>query len=153
LKAILIIFVILISGCSSANKQTAYYYKGGEGADEKLELLKIKPAIYPQDVLEEGIQGHVRFKYDINERGRVVNIELVDEHPYSIFRAAALRSLKSSRYKPKVVDGKPVVVKGYMRNFKFLDQSQNVKSVEEAKRECLNGDLKQLGENDCLKLD
>jgi len=152
MRALVLILVILISACSST-KQPSTYYVNKERKDESLELLKVNPPVYPQDLLLQGIEGYVIFEYDINKKGRVVNVELLEEHPYSIFRAAAMRSLKSSRYKPKLVDGKPVMAKGYSRKITFVDAERSGRTIKQLKGDCTNGDLTQINKHDCLQLE
>lgn len=63
---------------------------------------------YPRRALRMGKQGHVTLSFDINEAGRVVNIQVLQSNPSGLFDRAAKSALTRWKYKPMVVDGNAV---------------------------------------------
>ena len=47
-------------------------------------------------------------KFTVTENGSVSDATVVDAAPKRIFNRAALRAIKKWKYKPKIVNGKPV---------------------------------------------
>ena len=72
-----------------------------------LPLVRIEPQ-YPSRALSRGIEGWVLVQFGISETGTVMNPEVIDSEPSSIFNSAAVRAVERWKYKPKVVDGKAV---------------------------------------------
>lgn len=64
-----------------------------------------KSPIYPEAARKKGIEGTVVLKLIINERGEVVSVKLIrGDEP---FATAAMDAVRTWRYKPALVDGKP----------------------------------------------
>lgn len=78
----------------------------------KPQLIKRTAPLYPREAAKNGIRGKVKVSYDINENGKPVDINVI-ESSNPIFNRPAIDSVKQWRYAPKVVNGKPVYVKGY----------------------------------------
>jgi len=74
-------------------------------------LYRAEPS-YPRKALRLGKQGYVVLSFDINEAGRVSNIEVVEAAPQHLFENEAKRALKKWKYKPMLVDGKAVTQAG-----------------------------------------
>ena len=72
--------------------------------------------------MKYGIAGVVIVGFSIDEKGKVFNSHIIDEQPKGYFGEAALISVKLSRYKPRVVDGKPVIVENKSRKVTFVTQ-------------------------------
>jgi protein TonB len=50
----------------------------------------------------------VKLSFTINEIGGVEDVSVIEAQPKRIFDKEAKRALRKWKYKPKVVDGKPV---------------------------------------------
>ncbi len=70
-------------------------------------IVRIEPQ-YPRQALLDGIEGYVRFEFTITEDGSVANPKVIDAEPNRIFNREATRAILRWKFKPRVVDGKPV---------------------------------------------
>ena len=85
-------FVLIFLGCKS-NQNTP------------LRLLSGAGPIYPENIQESGIQGHVVLHYDVDTKGEVTNIRITESVPSGVFDSAAVSTLRSWRFSPEVLDG------------------------------------------------
>lgn len=74
-------------------------------------LVRIEPQ-YPRKAAMTGKQGWVRLTFDVNETGAVENVDVVESEPPRLFDQEAKRALLKWKYQPKLVDGKPVAMRG-----------------------------------------
>lgn len=85
---------------------------GGMLSDsDVLPLVRVEP-IYPRRANERGIEGWVYLRFTITTAGTVRDPIVVDADPPNIFDRAATRAVLKWKYKPKMVDGKPVEQSG-----------------------------------------
>ena len=70
-------------------------------------MVRVTP-VYPPRAQEKGIEGWVVVEFTVTESGSVADASIVDASPKRIFNRAALRAIRKWKYKPKIVDGKPV---------------------------------------------
>jgi len=70
-------------------------------------LSKTKP-VYPRDALQRGQEGWVKVSFTITAQGRIENPAVVSSRPRQLFDQAALAAIRQWRFRPKMVDGKPV---------------------------------------------
>lgn len=70
-------------------------------------IVRIEPK-YPVQAARDGKEGWVKLSFTINEIGGVDDVEIIEAKPKRLFNRAAKRALKRWKYKPKVVDGKPM---------------------------------------------
>ena len=89
-----------------------------ESQDEMLPIVKVAP-IYPDRAVQEKIEGHVLLEFVVTETGGVRDAVVVDSTPRGVFDRAALDAVGKFKYKPKVVDGKPVTIPGVRNLFSF----------------------------------
>lgn len=111
----------------SASEGSGIYFGGGgnpgtEGGGGLTPLVRVK-CEPPNNARVEGIKGNVTIRYDINEGGQTENVQVVDANPPNIFEQNCIRAVQQWRFKPKLVDGKPVAVRGSMYKFNFGDYS------------------------------
>lgn len=60
---------------------------------------------------ESDLGGWVRLTFDIDTKGVPQNIVVTESEPENIFDKEAIRALSKWKYKPKFVDGQPVIQK------------------------------------------
>jgi len=89
---------------------------------EAIPLFRMQPE-YPDRAASRGIEGYVIMEFTVTETGSVTNIKVVEANPPGIFDRAATRAMERWKYKPKIVDGKPVPRHGVRNQLTFkLDQ-------------------------------
>lgn len=81
----------------------------GLGEGEYLPIVKVNP-IYPPGAQSRGQSGWVLLEFTVTETGSVVDPVVVEAQPPGVFDDAAKRAVVKFKYKPRVVDGKPVRV-------------------------------------------
>ena len=91
---------------------------GGEDGSEYFPLVKVRPD-YPSRALERGIEGSVTLKFTVTEAGSVEDPVVVESDPPGIFDRAATDAASMYKYRPKIVDGKPVRVEGVKHKIVF----------------------------------
>jgi protein TonB len=70
-------------------------------------IVRIEPK-YPIQAARDGKEGWVKLSFTINEIGGVEDVTVIEAQPKRIFDKEAKRALRKWKYKPKVVDGKPM---------------------------------------------
>lgn len=63
--------------------------------------------VYPQIARRLGKEGRVVLRLTLNEKGELVNIEVIEGAPYG-FTESAIEAVKKSKFSPATKDGKPV---------------------------------------------
>lgn len=74
---------------------------------EATPIVRIEPR-YPIQAARDGKEGWVRLSFTINEVGGVEDVQVIEAQPKRIFDREARRALRKWKYKPKIVEGKPV---------------------------------------------
>ncbi|MEO0346555.1 MAG: tetratricopeptide repeat protein [Pseudomonadota bacterium] len=64
-------------------------------------------------------EGFVEVSYDINPRGRPVNIRILDGYPAGLLDAHVVRQIRGSLYRPEYRDGKPIRQHGLTLRHEF----------------------------------
>lgn len=92
---------------------------------EYLPIVKVPPE-YPSTALSRGIEGFCTVVYTVTETGTTRDPEPIpdqcitkDGKPTTVFNRASVRAALKFKYKPKVVDGKPVEVAGVRNRFTY----------------------------------
>ncbi|PCI56517.1 MAG: energy transducer TonB [Gammaproteobacteria bacterium] len=70
-------------------------------------IVRIEPR-YPIQAARDGKEGWVQLSFTINEIGGVEDVKVIAAKPKRVFNKEAKRALRKWKYKPKVVDGKPM---------------------------------------------
>ena len=108
---------------------------GGFGISdgEYLPIVKVQPQ-YPRRALSRGMTGWVIVEFTVTEQGSVVNPFVVEncgwiknarnegdcfDSPNGVFDRAATKAALKFKYKPKVIDGKPVETAGVQNKITF----------------------------------
>lgn len=119
-----LIGLVLVAGCQNVSV-LMLEEKHLKDADEK--LISVKPPKYS----DKTTAGYVIVGFSINENGRVEDAVVLDEYPPGVFTDEAIKSVKSSIYKPKYIEGKPVRVEGKKRRLTFnVDPNMPFKDVQ-----------------------
>jgi protein TonB len=85
---------------------------GGPNPDgDVIPIVRIAPQ-YPRQALLQGIEGWVRLEFMINPDGTVADPAVVEAEPPRIFNTSALRAILRWKFKPRIVDGRPVPRRG-----------------------------------------
>ena len=64
-------------------------------------------------------KGFVRVKFTVTPGGRTQNIEIVESSPPNVKDIQVFKSVKSTRYRPRIIEGKPVLAKDVMEKHIF----------------------------------
>jgi len=74
---------------------------------DAIPLVRVPPQ-YPQRAASRGIEGWVQLEFIITETGAVEEPTIIAAEPPNIFNRSAIRALQRWKYKPRIVDGRPV---------------------------------------------
>jgi len=77
------------------------------GDGEAIPIVAIAPQ-YPRQAAIRKIEGYVTLEFEIEPDGSVSAPRIVASEPANIFNQAALRAITRWKFKPTVIDGKPV---------------------------------------------
>jgi protein TonB len=94
---------------------------GGSADGEPIPLVKPLPQ-YPRKAARAGKEGFVVLQIDITAAGTVENVRLVRSKPRRLFDQSAMKNAYQYRYRPKMVDGKPVAKKDHLVQIDFKIQ-------------------------------
>ena len=81
-------------------------------------IVRIEPK-YPMQAQRNGTEGWVKLSFSINEVGGVEDISVIEAQPRRVFDREAKRALRRWKYKPKIVDGKPIKQTGLVVQLDF----------------------------------
>ncbi len=83
---------------------------GCAGGNQPLMLVSGTGAVYPPHAREQGVEGYVVVRYDVDVDGRVQNARVVKASPPGVFDESALQAVSRWRFKPPERHGeaKPV---------------------------------------------
>lgn len=65
------------------------------------------------------LPGHVLVSFDVLPSGRTANIRIIESVPPGLKDDSSARSIARSRFRPRVVDGEPVLAEHVARDFTF----------------------------------
>jgi len=90
----------------------------GSADGDYVPLVRVAPA-YPRRAEERGIEGWVILELTVTETGAVKDPRVIECYPSDIFNKAAINAALKFKYKPRVVNGKPIEVRGVMYKLTF----------------------------------
>lgn len=82
---------------------------GGNGNADIMPIVRINPQM-PRKAAMRGIEGYVIVQFTVTKSGSTKDVKILEARPPRIFDRAAKRAILKWRYKPQLVDGKPVEV-------------------------------------------
>jgi protein TonB len=95
---------------------------GGDG--EYLPIVKVAP-IYPRRALERGITGECMVTYTVTTAGTVKDVSVVEGYCTDpIFERPSVEAALRFKYKPRVVDGQPIEVRGVFNRFYYEQEEE-----------------------------
>ena len=86
----------------------------GGGYSDLIALVAIAPQ-YPRNAARDGVEGWVDVEITVGPDGSVKAARAVGAKPRGVFESAAVSAAYKSRFRPKMVDGKPQEQKGVRR--------------------------------------
>lgn len=75
---------------------------------------------YPNRALRRGIEGEVKAAFDIDARGQVINMRIIEASPEGVFDQSVMRALSRSQYLPQRIEGEAVAVEGVTETYRFV---------------------------------
>lgn len=84
------------------------------GKGKEPNALRLGKPMYPPRAQSLGIEGTVKVRFDINEDGRVENIEIISAKPRNYFEKDVRSAMRHWRYEKIAYKGKEVII-----DFKF----------------------------------
>lgn len=94
------------AGTNSGSSGSGIYDSGD--LDGVLVPISRKPPVYPGEARRKEIEGAVRVRIVVDERGRVESAQIVWAKPEGVFEKNALACAKEWRFQPPRKNGKPV---------------------------------------------
>lgn len=79
----------------------------------------IEPPRYPIKAAKEGIEGWVKFKFNLDNKGEPSNLQLVKSIPEGVFDEVATTAISLWKFKPKMVNGIAVEQQGMFYTLEF----------------------------------
>lgn len=81
----------------------------GFGDGDLIPIVRIEPQ-WPREALVEGISGYVVVSFVVMEDGSVEpgSVKVTESKPPRLFDSSAMRAVARWKFKPRIVDGKPV---------------------------------------------
>jgi protein TonB len=73
-----------------------------------LEPVATPEPAYPPAAFRQGVGGWVEVEYTVNERGTTMDVAVVAAEPRGVFDEAAVAAVAGWKYRPRVVNGRPV---------------------------------------------
>lgn len=92
----------------------------GVGEGDYLPIVKVAP-IYPQRALMRGIEGYCVVQYTVTRQGTIRDpLVIEDQCTDSLFHRPSLEAALKFKYKPRVIDGQAVEVRGVRNKFTYV---------------------------------
>ena len=76
--------------------------------------------IYPRRALSRGIVGECLVRYTVTTAGTIKDVEVIaDRCTSDLFHQSSVDAARRFKYKPRIIDGVPVEVRGVYNMFRF----------------------------------
>lgn len=111
-------------GAASGSGPYLGSWSPGDAAAEGdvIPIVRIEPQ-YPREALIEGISGWVDIEFTIEPDGSVSDPRIIDSNPRRMFDRNAIRAIYKWKFKPRIIDGKPVARRATQRlEFNITEQ-------------------------------
>ena len=95
------------AGASAGLPAPEIFYRGRD-VDERAEATNIADLEYPEHALAAGMTGKVTLRLLIDHLGALREARVIESHPAGYFEEAALKAVRSLKFKPAVRNGVPV---------------------------------------------
>jgi protein TonB len=93
----------------------------GAGEGDYLPIVKVAP-IFPQRALAMGIFGECLVRYTVTTAGTVKDVEVIEDRCEArLFHRPSREAALRFKYKPRVIDGEPVEVRGVLNMFYYRE--------------------------------
>ena len=76
--------------------------------DRPLITLSRIPPVYPMQAKRMGVEGWVKVRFVVTDRGTVERVTMVDACPPEVFDRSVTQCVSGWRFKPGTVEGMPV---------------------------------------------
>jgi protein TonB len=76
--------------------------------DQAPRLVRRVNPVYPYRARKRGIEGKVKIKFLIDANGQITHLSILKADPEGVFDKSVLTAVRRWRFKPGLVDGKPV---------------------------------------------
>lgn len=117
-------FVYQVPGLKLDNDNTIVVMNNNRGDNDARPIVRVNPK-YPIIAMQDGIEGWVKLRFDINAVGAVENIEVIDAQPKRIFNKEARRALRKWKYQAKSADGEAMIQQGLIVQLDFNINQQS----------------------------
>ena len=76
---------------------------------------------YPEEAIKNCIEGWVKVRYTVSDKGRAESIEIIAAEPPGVFESAAKLRVRDQKFEPRLKAGRPVSIEGVEQvlNFKL----------------------------------
>jgi protein TonB len=92
---------------------------GGRMQDgDYLPVVKVEP-VYPARALARRLEGWVLLRFTVTGSGAVRDIEVVESSD-PIFESSAVDAAGRFKYRPRIIDGQPIEVRGVLHRISFV---------------------------------
>lgn len=106
---------INVGFASGAGPYLGNWSSGNPTAEgDVIPIVRIEPQ-YPREALIEGIGGWVEIEFTIEADGSVSSPKIIDSQPRRMFDRNAIRAIYKWKFKPRIVNGKPVARRATQR--------------------------------------
>lgn len=83
------------------------YGQGMTAGGDLIPMVRVEPQ-YPREAARAGIEGHVIVEFTVLEDGSVTDAVVLESEPARVFDREAVRAILKWKFKPRIVNGKPV---------------------------------------------